>query len=67
VARFDRWVTEPILAVFALENHGGKPIDRATVKVVTRDGNLVGFADDETMERHLEHVFQQLKPGIPRP
>jgi hypothetical protein len=67
VARFDRWLSEPIVALFALENMGGQPIDAARVEVVSGDSKLVGFAVDETQPRQREHEFGRLNPGKPVP
>ncbi|HET6919883.1 MAG TPA: hypothetical protein VFI46_10515 [Jiangellaceae bacterium] len=49
VARFDKWLSEPDVALFALENRGAVYFDRAgPVKVVTGDPEFVGFAENES-------------------
>jgi hypothetical protein len=66
VARFDKWLSEPLVALFTLENHGTVVVDRAIVKVVTGDAKLVGFAENESSHPRLrEYDFGRLTPGEP--
>jgi hypothetical protein len=66
VARFDKWLSEPLVALFTLENHGAVVVDRAIVKVVTGDAELVGFAENESSRPRLrEWDFGRLSPGHP--
>jgi hypothetical protein len=66
VARFDKWLSEPLVALFTLENHGAVGVDRAVVKVVTGDAKLVGFAENEASHPRLrEWDFGRLSPGEP--
>jgi hypothetical protein len=65
-ARFDKWLSEPLVALFTLENHGAVVVDRAIVKVVTGDAKLVGFAETESSHPRLrEWDFGRLSPGEP--
>jgi hypothetical protein len=71
--RFNKWVKEPIAAVFTIENRGGTPVDRVTARVVViGEKEHVGFADvlpevePESAPRRLDHTFQQLAPGTPQ-
>ena len=65
-ARFDKWLSEPLVALFTLENHGAVVVDRAIVKVVTGDAKLVGFAENESSHPRLrEWDFGRLSPGEP--
>jgi hypothetical protein len=65
-ARFDKWLSEPLVALFTLENHGAVVVDRAVVRVVTGDANLVGFAENESSHPRLrEYDFGRLSPGEP--
>jgi hypothetical protein len=52
--------------MFALENRGAVPVDRAVVTVVTEDPRLVGFVENESTHPRLrERDFGRLAPGIP--
>jgi hypothetical protein len=65
-ARFDKWLSEPIVALFRMENLGGVPVDQTTVKVVTGDPKLVGFALNEHAQPRLRaYAFGRLEPGVP--
>jgi hypothetical protein len=62
-ARFDKWLSEPLVALFTLENHGAVVVDRAVVRVVTGDANLVGFAENESSHPRLrEYDFRPVEP-----
>jgi hypothetical protein len=65
-ARFDKWLSEPLVALFTLENRGAVVVDRAIVRVVTGDAKLVGFAENESSHLRLrEWDFGRLSPGEP--
>lgn len=63
VARFDKWLSEPLVALFALENRGAIVVESAVVKVLSGYSPLVGYAHDKTQVRAREHDFGRLGPG----